>query len=712
MKRFSCLHFICFMAVLFLVAPALAVDFTSNQCDLPLWLLPKETTHQVSEQVEAKIFEPASVETFVSTGESTGIILSNNSVRLTFLSAAPKVANSDVSSLPVIAKQKAENEPVSGNAIISAAFTDYFYIETDNRECGIRVTRPNHGLSAGIRADINGIVKTNSDGERYIDASSAVENGSGSVTPLAMSNCAVGGGDWFYNADTKAGQKGIVGASDLNNIGLLIRTTGLVTYRGTGYFYVDDGSSLDDGSGHRGIKVIPYDGNPPLMESYVQVTGISSCYGGISSPQRQVRAINSTEGARVIQSPTSTTWFWDINGVNNADSIPTWTTALNNLSISWIRMGWDMAWSTVEPQKGQWTFSELDTKILTLENAGFKILPILCYTADWAVGPAGIFGPALHPADWETYVRTIVSRYIGPPYNIKYWQVWNEPTIQAWWDGSTNLDFIDQVYLPAAQIIRELGGYVVFGGWPISNTLSEFESEMNYHNAWQYTDYLSIHYNTPINMQTLYNNWVANGKVKGIWQTEIGWFNYAGYVPNLYPRVLRWSVGANAKEPDMVKLFWYASWADPANASKCFMGGPRETPTITDTHGIRLRTLGNIFAGAPVHVRTDITSNPIFGFNLNHTVNSLEAFSVGGRTIVVVHELSSYNYPQITLSWPATESPSRVRRITTTGTEQDLTFSWDGAQVSVTVPLSDIVLENTSSSRTFRMMYVVADPPV
>ena len=68
-----------------------------------------------------------------------------------------------------------------------------------------------------------------------------------------------------------AGQQGIIGASGLNNIGLLICTWGQVTSTGAGYFVIDDGSEVD-------VKcVVPAGVTPPSIGDYVGVTGISSC---------------------------------------------------------------------------------------------------------------------------------------------------------------------------------------------------------------------------------------------------------------------------------------------------------------------------------------------------------------------------------------------------------------------------------------------------
>ena len=99
-----------------------------------------------------------------------------------------------------------------------------------------------------------------------------------SVTPLAMSNAAVGGS--ALNKYTP----GVVGGSGVNNIGLLIRTWGKVTAVDTASscFYIDDGSSRIDASGNVGLRV-SYSNLasgvtivPPAVGNYVTLTAISS----------------------------------------------------------------------------------------------------------------------------------------------------------------------------------------------------------------------------------------------------------------------------------------------------------------------------------------------------------------------------------------------------------------------------------------------------
>ncbi|MCL6629937.1 MAG: hypothetical protein K6U00_10090, partial [Armatimonadetes bacterium] len=163
-----------------------------------------------------------------------------------------------------------------------------FNIESDDRESGIRVVKSGHGMDVGMRASIIGTLRTSADGERYIEATSVIAAGTGTVDPLMLPNRELGGGSWVYNPATGAGQKGVKDAVGLNNIGLLVTITGRVTYRGIGYFYIDDGSAIADPSGHVGVKVICTGLDDPQSD-YVKVTGFSSCYKLGSDLHRLIR---------------------------------------------------------------------------------------------------------------------------------------------------------------------------------------------------------------------------------------------------------------------------------------------------------------------------------------------------------------------------------------------------------------------------------------
>ncbi|HOK54339.1 MAG TPA: hypothetical protein PKV43_07725, partial [Armatimonadota bacterium] len=79
----------------------------------------------------------------------------------------------------------------------------------------------------------------------------------------------------------------------LNNVNLLVKVAGRCTYSTTGYFYIDDGSNLSDGSGRTGIKVygkIPVSIGENPVGKFVSVVGISYAE---DSPNGVIRAIKA-----------------------------------------------------------------------------------------------------------------------------------------------------------------------------------------------------------------------------------------------------------------------------------------------------------------------------------------------------------------------------------------------------------------------------------
>jgi hypothetical protein len=97
--------------------------------------------------------------------------------------------------------------------------------------------------------------------------------------PLGVTSRSIGGG--ALNEYTPGVSNGV----GLNNIGLLVRMWGKVTFKDNAndYFYIDDGYGRDDGSGHTGVRV-SYDNiaqgesftPPSQIGDYVAITGISS----------------------------------------------------------------------------------------------------------------------------------------------------------------------------------------------------------------------------------------------------------------------------------------------------------------------------------------------------------------------------------------------------------------------------------------------------
>ena len=175
------------------------------------------------------------------------------------------------------------------NSVVTSVLGGNFYIEAEDRSSAIEVSMPGHGLTVGVKVSVAGVMNTDDQFERFIQASSAVQDGTGTIKPLMLNNYNVGGSGLAYNPSTGAGQIGITSHSGLNNIGLLVTVTGRFTSSGAGMFYIDDGSGLIDNTGFTGLRISAPGLTPPQNGAYVMVTGISSCFNSSSVIYPQVK---------------------------------------------------------------------------------------------------------------------------------------------------------------------------------------------------------------------------------------------------------------------------------------------------------------------------------------------------------------------------------------------------------------------------------------
>lgn len=156
----------------------------------------------------------------------------------------------------------------------SGELSQQVYAETPDRTCGIQLcfTGSVPTVARGMVLDIQGPLTT-VNGERAISNPTVNEIGLPiPMSPLALTNMALGGGGFGYVPGPPAtGQRGITGASGLNNIGLLVTTWGAFAYVNGTTFTVDDGSGVV-------VKcVVPAGVTLNPMWHYVRVTGLSSC---------------------------------------------------------------------------------------------------------------------------------------------------------------------------------------------------------------------------------------------------------------------------------------------------------------------------------------------------------------------------------------------------------------------------------------------------
>lgn len=95
---------------------------------------------------------------------------------------------------------------------------------------------------------------------------------------------------------------------------------------------------------------------------------------------------------------------------------------------------WDAGvdWAKLEPARGQWRFEKLDHLMSLAGSNGVEPMLTLGVTPTWAAArPHEPFvygtGGASEPrdlADWESYVRSVATRYKG---RLRHLEIWNEP---------------------------------------------------------------------------------------------------------------------------------------------------------------------------------------------------------------------------------------------------------------------------------------------
>ncbi|HPH96676.1 MAG TPA: cellulase family glycosylhydrolase [Anaerolineaceae bacterium] len=89
-------------------------------------------------------------------------------------------------------------------------------------------------------------------------------------------------------------------------------------------------------------------------------------------------------------------------------------------------------WESIEPQPGErnWAaVADLEKWILESSGQGSQVILVVGKTPAWALKPghtAGAVAPE-QMAAFGQFMTDLVRRYSMPPYNVKYWELWNEP---------------------------------------------------------------------------------------------------------------------------------------------------------------------------------------------------------------------------------------------------------------------------------------------
>lgn len=119
-----------------------------------------------------------------------------------------------------------------------------------------------------------------------------------------------------------------------------------------------------------------------------------------------------------------------------------WRDSWPSVDVGAVRI-FDSEWSKIEPHRGVWDFSHLDYDVNAARTHHAEAELVLDSTPTWASArPGETYSYAWEPPgsraeprsleDWESYVRTIATRYKG---RVHIYEMWNEPNMKGSFTG-------------------------------------------------------------------------------------------------------------------------------------------------------------------------------------------------------------------------------------------------------------------------------------
>ena len=151
------------------------------------------------------------------------------------------------------------------------------------------------------------------------------------------------------------------------------------------------------------------------------------------------------------------------------------TGIIEESGAGWVRM--PLSWVAIEPvdttpQHYRWD-AGLEAELVAYAGKGVRVILTLTSNPPWAADFPG--GP-VHEADADElveFLQAVVARYGAAPYNVKHWEMYNEPDngdlgyASVGWgyfgdDPQAYVDLLEAVYQPIKDVDPE--AQVLFGG--------------------------------------------------------------------------------------------------------------------------------------------------------------------------------------------------------------------------------------------------------
>jgi hypothetical protein len=121
-------------------------------------------------------------------------------------------------------------------------------------------------------------------------------------------------------------------------------------------------------------------------------------------------------------------------GVENHNANPALVEMMKESGFTMVRRN-ALRWAHIEPEEGNinWEAAErLEQDLQRLSQAGMEVILIVHTTPPWAQQAPGIQCSAVREEKLEAFADFMyeaVSRYSYPPYNVKFWELGNEPDV-------------------------------------------------------------------------------------------------------------------------------------------------------------------------------------------------------------------------------------------------------------------------------------------
>jgi len=186
-----------------------------------------------------------------------------------------------------------------------------------------------------------------------------------------------------------------------------------------------------------------------------------------------------------------------MSGWSDAD----WTRAFElagDAQLGVARLRRDFSWSEIEPQEGQWDWTECDGFYQIAQANNLDFIALLDYGVSWAM-PDGDTSE-IAPVTWAAFAGAVAERYCE---HIKRYEVWNEENTSRFWQPLPDPEHYGLMLEAAYAAIKQacpdaevmFGGISSFDGWTILHGMYNYIGRVAQAvpDICQYFDSMAIH---------------------------------------------------------------------------------------------------------------------------------------------------------------------------------------------------------------------------